>query len=133
MKFRYLNDKGELIYSGDDLSAFFKDAPKICDRWIGIMDSKGVPIFENDIVLDKYFDHLIRPQVVSMSVYDDIGWALFGHIPDPKKYEDALAKEFKGIKLYEGSFLSYLFRHNYEVIGNIHQHVERINISSNSG
>jgi uncharacterized phage protein (TIGR01671 family) len=82
----------------------FLDDDWILDQWVGKLDSKGVEIYENDIVSGKRMDiNLIC-----------------------KWHEDACCWCFR-IRNDQTSYHLYYAEDSFEVIGNIHETPELIN------
>lgn len=134
LKFRYWDKELKTYVYSDSfdfdtnekkLEAFFRKADLYSDRnyeqFVGICDCNGNEIYEGDIIKNEasYED-----AVVSMSVYDNIGYALYIKFEKVEPCHVQLLKNFNGVDLYEDFPLSYFNVKSYTVIGNIHQNID---------
>lgn len=138
IKFRYWDKElKSYVYSDSfdfdtnekKLEAFFRKANLYSDRnyeqFVGIYDCNRNEIYEGDIIKNEScYEEYCSPAVVSMSVYENIGYALYMKFEKVESHHFQLLKNFNGVDLYEEFPLSYFNVKSYTVIGNIHQNID---------
>lgn len=105
----------------------FKQHPEgyTIQQYIGMKDCNNVEIYEGDIIENTTsYEEYCSPAVVSMSVYEEVQWAMFIKFQKIETCYEVLKQNFNGIDLYEELPMSYFHKNSYKVIGNIFENID---------